>query len=377
MIGSDPLFSVSEFVAVFNQTLELAFPRVGIVGEISNFRISKNRWVYFDLKDIDSSVKFFGATTSLPGPLEDGISIEAWGYPRLHPQFGFSINFSILKPVGEGSIARASKLLEQKLTKEGLFDQSRKRQLPYPPSRIGLVTSIESAAYSDFIKIINNRWGNIDIKIVDCLVQGVDAPAQIVSAIDKLNQLPEPMEAIVIIRGGGSQDDLAAFNNELLVRSIAASRIPVLAAIGHERDVSLAELAADQRASTPSHAAEILVPDKIGEEKVLKDILERLGRTTETNLIGAIDQLGGSQKTLGHIMDNVFIRSLGELENRTLMLRAFDPYLPLKRGYAIARDARGKLISSLGQVKPKDKIGINLSDGKIIAEVIGEAKNER
>src|SRR3989344_82516 len=135
------VFSVTDFVALLNQTLEFAYPDVSIVGELSSFRVSKNRWVYFDLKDETASVKFFGTVYSLPGPLEDGMMLEVLGAPRLHPQFGFSVNIQAIKPVGEGTIRRAAALLEAKLKTEGLFAQERKRPLPYPPKRVGLVTS--------------------------------------------------------------------------------------------------------------------------------------------------------------------------------------------------------------------------------------------
>ena len=180
---SDIIFSVSDFVAVLNQTMDYAYPDVAIVGEISNYRVSKNRWVYFDLKDEYSSVKCFGTVYMLPGPLEDGLMVQIGGSPRLHQQFGFSVNLRAVQPVGEGSLKKAAALLEKKLALEGLFDESRKRSLPYPPKRIGLVTSSESAAYHDFMKILSSRWGGIDIELFDVQVQGEAAPAQIIKAI--------------------------------------------------------------------------------------------------------------------------------------------------------------------------------------------------
>jgi exodeoxyribonuclease VII large subunit len=153
-----PTLTPTDFVAVLNQTLETAYPHVVIEGELSNFRISKNRWVYFDLKDDHASVKFFGTVYSLPGPLEEGMLLKVSGSPRLHPLFGFSVNFQTIELSGEGTIKKAFELLLKKLTLEGLFDDSRKRRLPYPPQTIGLITSRESAAYADFTKIINARW---------------------------------------------------------------------------------------------------------------------------------------------------------------------------------------------------------------------------
>src|SRR5262249_23678661 len=156
-----------EFVAVCNQTLEYAYPHVTVTGELANFRISKNRWVYFDLKDDEACVRFFGTVYQLPGPLEDGMTLAVSGVPRLHPLYGFSINVLSMRPTGEGSIKKAAQLLEAKLTQEGLFDPQRKRALPYPPTHIGLITSAESAAYRDFIKVLGERWGGVRISLID------------------------------------------------------------------------------------------------------------------------------------------------------------------------------------------------------------------
>ena len=149
------VFTPTDFVAVFNQTLELAYPVVAIEGELANFRVSRNRWVYFDIKDELASVKFFGSTYLLPGPLEDGLKLRVVGSPRLHPQFGFSITFQSIQPVGEGAIKKAADLVRAKLETEGLFAPQRKRPLPEIPRRVGLITAAASAACADFIKILN------------------------------------------------------------------------------------------------------------------------------------------------------------------------------------------------------------------------------
>lgn len=372
MIGTDPTLTVSEFVAVFNQSVEMMYPSVGIVGELANFKVSKGRWVYFDLKDETSSVKFFGTVNSLPGPLENGLNLEVFGQPRLHPQYGFSINVRSMSVVGEGSLAKAQALLAKKLEMEGLFSESRKRPLPYPPARIGLITSVESAAYADFIKIINHRWGNIQIDMIDCLVQGVDAPAQIVSAVEHFNQMAYPPETLIIIRGGGSADDLAAFSTEQVVRAVAGSRIPTLVAIGHEVDLSLAELAADKRASTPSNAAELLVPDMQNERKHLRDIRGDLSRALQAIYSDKKDLADWSKERLGEILDNIVIQSENDVQQKKMILKAFDPTLPLSRGYALVRGVDGKLIRTVAEAEKAGKLMINLEDGRISAKTIKE-----
>jgi exodeoxyribonuclease VII large subunit len=317
-MNADFTLSVSDFVALLNQTLETAYPYVTISGELANFRVSKNRWVYFDLKD---------------------------------------------EPVGEGAIKRAAELLQLKLQAEGLFDPSRKRALPYPPTRIGLVASKESAAYVDFIKVLGARWSGLDITLIDVQVQGEPAPAQIVAAIAQLNQLAEPPEVLVITRGGGSAEDMAAFSSEQVTRAVASSRIPTLVAIGHERDVCLAELAADQRASTPSNAAELLVPDRM---QVLSD-LSRLQRQLGNELRRVIseDKAGYDQalKQLQRGITELLQREAAALQRQRKLLEVLHPASALKRGYALIRH-EAKLVRSVRDLPIGSAVELELSDGR-------------
>ena len=363
-----PILGVSDFVAVLNQTLEFAYPNVIIVGELSSFRISKNKWLYFDLKDENASVKFFGLVYALPGPLEDGLMLQVRGAPRLHPQFGFSINVQSIQPVGEGSLKRAAALLEAKLRAEGLFDPARKRALPYPPSKIGLVASGESAAYADFIKIMNARWGGVEINLADVQVQGESAPDQIVAGIQYFNQSAQPPEVLVITRGGGSAEDLAAFNTEPVTRAVAASRIPTMVAIGHEVDISLAELAADQRASTPSNAAELLVPDKLAEQKRLKNVRLQMGQYLSGLVADWQANLKTSTTELEHSISQYLQKFTDELGSKRNILAALNPEAILRRGYAIVRKG-GVLVRTTNQIKKSELIDIKLHDGNFNARV--------
>jgi len=363
-----PILGVSDFVAVFNQTLEFVYPSVIIVGELSSFRISKNKWLYFDLKDETASVKFFGSVYALPGPLEDGLMLQVRGAPRLHPQFGFNINVQSIQPVGEGSLKRAAALLEAKLRAEGLFNPARKRVLPYPPSKIGLVASGESAAYADFIKIMNARWGGVEINLADVQVQGESAPDQIVAGIQYFNQSAQPPEVLVITRGGGGAEDLASFNTEQVTRVVAASRIPTMVAIGHEVDISLAELAADQRASTPSNAAELLVPDKITEQKRLKNVRIQMGQHLSGLVADWQANLITSAVELEHVISQYLQRYTDELSAKRNILAALNPEAILRRGYAIVRKG-GVLVRTTNQIKKSELIDIKLHDGNFNARV--------
>jgi exodeoxyribonuclease VII large subunit len=361
-------FSVSEFVAVLNQTLEYAYPNVVVSGEIANFRVSKNRWVYFDLKDEQASVRFFGTVYQLPAPLEDGMVVAVRGVPRLHPLYGFSVTVQTIQPVGEGSIKKAAKLLEAKLAAEGLFDPERKRSLPYPPGHIGLVTSGESAAYRDFIKILNARWGGLQITLIDVQVQGDASPAQVVRAIEQFNQMATPPEVIVITRGGGSADDLQAFSTEHVTRAVAASRIPTVVAIGHEVDISLAELAADQRASTPSNAAELLVPDRKAMAKVLQAHRERLSHFADRVVHDARRELNLERDTLHDSVTQLIVQARERLVLRRQLVSAFNPQSALERGYALLKKDKA-IVRGGADVAVNDQLTIQLHDAELTATV--------
>lgn len=365
---TEPVFGVSDFVAVFNQTLETAYPSVIIAGELANFRVSKNRWVYFDLKDEYANVKFFGTVYNLPGPLEDGMLLEVRAVPKLHPQYGFSLTILSLQPTGEGSIKRAQALLQAKLDAEGLFDSSRKRQLPYAPEHVGLITSSESAGYADFVKIINERWGGVFIELADIQVQGEAAPAQIVRAIELFNEQAELPDVVVLIRGGGSAEDLAAFSTEQVTRAVAGSRVPTLVAIGHEIDLSLAELAADRRASTPSNAVQMLVPDKKEETVRLNSQGANLGHLLSSSVTGWQAGLEFQASEIGRLTDSYIARTNSNLLSKQDLLLALSPEAVLQRGYAIVR-RNNQVIKKAAALKKGDDISLQFSDGKTKAIV--------
>lgn len=272
-------FTPTEFISVVNQTLEYAYSSVVIVGEVASFKVNQGKWVFFDLKDEESSVGCFMTLWSLRQPLEDGMKVVVRAVPKLTKWGKFSLTVSAVQPVGEGSLKKAYELLKKKLTAEGLFDSAKKRPLPEDLTRIGVISSTQAAGYADFIKIINARWGGMKVEVAHTQVQGMDAPDQIIKALRYFNERAE-VQVIAILRGGGSADDLSCFNDEKLVREIAGSRIPVITGIGHEIDESLADLAADVRASTPSNAAEMLTRDRTEELVKLSRLMNRVTQAT-------------------------------------------------------------------------------------------------
>ena len=249
-----PRFGVSGFVELINQVLEFSCSAVEIEGEVASFKVNQGKWVFFDLKDEEASVGCFMPVYQLRTPIEDGMKLVVRAQPKVTKWGKFSVTVQSYRPLGEGSLRKSFQLLHAKLEKEGIFATERKRSLPQIPARIGVISSTQAAGYADFIKIVNESWGGLQIDVAHVQVQGEAAADQIVAAINRFNESQTPPEVLVIIRGGGSADDLNTFNDELLVRAIAASRVPILVGIGHEVDMTLADLAADVRASTPSNA---------------------------------------------------------------------------------------------------------------------------
>jgi exodeoxyribonuclease VII large subunit len=332
-----PVFSVSDFIAVVNQTFEYAYPTVEVEGEVASFKVNQEKYVFFDIKDKGGSIGCFMTVWQLRVPIEDGMKVIVTATPKLTQWGKFSLTVKSVRPSGEGALRKSFEILKAKLETEGLFAVDRKRRLPTILSRVAVISSTQAAGYADFVKILNERWGGVALDVAHVQVQGVDAPDQIIRAIDYFNQLEPLPEVIVIIRGGGSADDLSAFNDELLVRSVAASRVPTLIGVGHETDESLADLAADVRASTPSNAAQILVPDK---HEVIRSVkyqvasllpkvdfvISRHSRSVEEMLTTALGRLQ-------LVVDN----KTTAVANLRRVLMQMDPNRVLARGYSIVR----------------------------------------
>lgn len=364
-----PVFDVSGALAVLNQTLEYAFPFMTVVGELDSYKVAKGKWVYADIKDDYAKMRIFGTVYMLPGPLEDGMMVEVVGQPRLHPLYGFSFNIQSIRPVGEGSLKKAANLLARKLEAEGLFDPERKRAVLYPPERVGLITSSESAAYADFIKIMNARWQGVVVDVYDVQVQGEAAVESIVSGIQFFNQHALTPDVLVLTRGGGSADDLSAFSTEQVVRAVAGSRIPTCVAIGHEVDESLAELAADMRASTPSNAAELLFPDRLAELQSLKHVRSRLVEMIESAFSLKHVALQEQQERLVRLVERHIDERLQRLSQARILLKAVHPKTALKRGFAIVEDSAGKLVVSTHSTTIGENLKLTFKDGSVQTKV--------
>lgn len=332
-----PRLSVSDYVAVTNQTLEYAFPSVEIEGEVASFKVNQGKFVFFDLKDAGASVGCFMMLFSLRVPIEDGMKVVITASPKLTQWGKFSLTVKSIRPSGEGSIKKSFDLLKEKLDKEGLFAAERKRRLPVIPRHVAVISSTQAAGYADFIRIIGDRWGGIRIDVAHVTVQGSEAPDQIIRALNYFNTQEVLPEIVVIIRGGGSADDLAAFNDEELVRAIAASRIPTLTGIGHETDVSLSDMAADVQAVTPSNAAQILVPDR---QDIIRNVRQRVNSLVP-HLLTMAEQirshLSGKIESAAGMAERAIEKERERLAQRKRLLNEFDPARVLERGYALIR----------------------------------------
>jgi len=353
------IYSVSDFIATSNDIFEKSFPSVLIEGEISSFKVNQNKFVFFDLKDEESVLGCFMTVWQLRFPLEDGMKVIAQVKPKLTNWGKFSLTVEKITPKGEGSLKKSLEILKEKLTREGLFDENRKRRIPQDLQKVAVISSTQAAGYADFIKIINERWGGLKIIVAHTQVQGMAASDQIIRAIDFLNSQSELPDVIAIIRGGGSADDLAVFNDEKLVRAVANSRVPIITGIGHEIDQSLCDLAADFAASTPSNVAQILTPNKFDEMRFLRSKILR----TNDLLLSKIAELRKSnreknQEIRDRILQNILDQKR-EIQAKKRILESYNPQNILAKGYA--------LIS--GEITTGKEITIKTIDKTITAEV--------
>lgn len=357
--------TVSEFVSQVNDVLSM--PGLYTVeGEVSDFKIKSGKWVLFDLKDENSVVHCFMTAWQLNTEIEDGMKVIAKGAATLKNWGQFSFNLKEIQPSGEGALKRAFDLMRKKLTEEGLFDLERKRNLPPFPQNIALITSRDAAAYSDFIKILQARQGGLNISFIHTQLQGKPAVNQIIGAIKTANTDIGDIDAIVLVRGGGSLEDLQSFNDERVVKAVASSRFPIIVGVGHERDFTLAELAADVRASTPSNAAEILVKSREQLTQQISNLQERL----KTVVYDRLEEQKNTIKQVVFIFKNEVRAIKQRLTQLERILKTLSPHQILKRGYSITRTADGKVLKQATEAKTDTEIVTQLNKGKINSKVI-------
>ncbi len=369
---------------------------VSVIGEISNLKYHGSGHVYFTLKDETSKISCFLPAEYLKDiryELSDGIEIVANGYIYLYERGGsYSLNVREIAIEGMGNLTAAFERLKEKLAKEGIFDEKYKKPIPFFPEKIAVITSETGAAVRDIIKIVSTRNNIVDVLVYPCLVQGPGAASEISRAIEEVNRLFPEIDTIIAGRGGGSMEELWAFNEEIVARSIFASKIPVISAVGHETDFTIADYVADKRAETPTAAAQMAVPDVAALKEFLENekvnlihMMERLIKYMELRVTGnSLAALAANfsqwllysaMKTETHYKDmtGTLISRLGEWYARTEMLKAgldaLNPRNIMGRGYAAILDGEGKLVGSVAGFRKDDGIIAVMEDGKLICKV--------
>jgi len=405
-----PLFAevrwtVTELTRHVRQLLETdeSLRDVWVQGEISNLSRPASGHIYFTLKDAGAALRcviWRSDAARLRTPLQDGLAIEAHGRIGVYEVGGqYQLYVDTLRPAGEGALYQEFLRLKALLEAEGLFDPGRKRPLPDLPHRIGIVTSPTGAALRDILSTLARRLPLAEVVLAPSAVQGAEAPAALAAALADLNRLATP-DVILLARGGGSLEDLWAFNDERVVRAVAASAAPVISGVGHETDFTLCDFAADLRAPTPTAAAELATPLTIADLALeLRAVGERLRLLLEDRIAVSNADLADLTHRLRFVSPQRRLESerqrLDELAGRAMRglshhlalggerldgmrrrLEALDPQRVLGRGYAIVtRRADGALVASVRHVKPGDAISVRLADGSFGARVEAESED--
>jgi exodeoxyribonuclease VII large subunit len=373
--GSAPetAIAVHTLTSAAKDLIEGAFPPLWVRGEVSNFKAHRNGHWYFSLRDADAQVNcviWSSAAKRIPAPPDEGMQVLAFGQMTVWPVRG-DLQFSVrqLEAEGDGLWRKALEQTRLRLERDGLLDASRKRALPAFPRRIAVITSPDGAAMHDIITVTRSRSADVELVIIPAKVQGEGAPESLVAAIEQLCRW-HGADLLIIGRGGGSREDLWAFNDERVARALAGCPVPTISAVGHEVDISICDLVADVRAATPSAAAELAVPsrrDVIARVDSLGKRLAAAARRREDRAIAALSQV---QKRLGVTAARLVERREARVATLAGRLQALSPLQTLARGFAVARTPEGATLSRREQFSAGSAFNLWLQDG-IIESVAG------
>ena len=354
-----------------------------VTGEISNLKYHSSGHLYFSISDENSKINcFFPAqyARGLHYELGDGLAVIIHGYLNVYKKGGtYTLFIRSIEIAGEGNLAMAFQMLKEKLDAEGLFDPAHKKPIPRFPRRIGIVTSNTGAAVRDIIKIIEGRTSLTDMIVFPVLVQGSEAAADIAATIDMINRDFDDIDTLIVGRGGGSMEDLWAFNEEIVARAIYRSRIPVISAVGHEIDFTIADFVADRRAETPTAAAEMAVPD-------IRELMQR-AESWQNSLMADLKKKVSyadlrAEKLFAemrHVLQGRVNAYRHELESCRLLLDENHPYRVLRKGYAVLEDAAGRNLASISDLRDGQSYRLKLKDGSATFRVteLAVTKEER
>ncbi|MGQ9504363.1 MAG: exodeoxyribonuclease VII large subunit [Thermogutta sp.] len=395
--GDLPVFSVSQLTAAIKEVLEGVFPGVTVVGEISDLSVAKSGHCYLTLKDEGAQlpcVIWRSTFSQITFQLHDGLEVFCRGRLNVYPPHGrYQFIIEYMEPSGWGAAELALRQLKERLAKEGLFDASRKRPLPKYPRWIAVITSPTGAAIHDFLTALRSRLSPEKVLIVPARVQGLGASEEIAQSLRLINQLVAPIDVVVLTRGGGSAEDLSAFNTEEVVRAIAGSKIPVVSAVGHDIDVTLADLAADIRALTPTDAASKVAPSRAEVTELINRLIVRLQssmalrlqmgravfqRTAEHPFFRRpkdwlyakaqlLDELDSQLDRAGGLMIERFSN---KLQQKITHLESLSPLAVLSRGYSITFTyPQGQLVVRAAQLRPGDHVRTRFAEGSAISRI--------
>lgn len=391
------IFSVSDI----NKYVKMIFDsdmllnNVSIRGEITNFKAHYTGHLYFTLKDENSTIKcvmFKGNAQFIKFKPSDGMKVVINGQVSAFERDGvYQVYCKTMSPEGLGDLYLAYEQLKAKLSKEGLFDQTKKKPIPFLPKRVGVITSRTGAVIRDIINVSTRRYPNVNILVYPAAVQGVNVASTVIDGLKTFNRLNN-VDVIIIARGGGSFEDLFGFNDESLARQIYESEIPVVSAVGHETDFTICDFVSDLRAPTPSAAAELVYPEyseivnRIMTDKkrtiiAMKNYIERrrqyVERITAAKLEKVpLDKINRYRLTIDNLItksESTLRYNIEKYRTRCIksisMIDALSPLKTITRGYSVTEDINGKVIKKVSDVKPNDEIKITLTDGKINAIV--------
>ena len=390
----ETVYSVSRLNNAAKSLLEDAFAQVWVEGEISNFAAPASGHWYFSLKDSKAQVRcamFKGANSRTSFKPQDGDQVLVKGSVSLYePRGDYQLIVDKMEPSGEGALQRAFEQLKLKLEKEGLFDPTHKKPIPIMPRCIGVVTSHSGAAIHDILTVLKRRFPALPVILYPCIVQGETAASGIIAALRTANDRAE-CDVLILARGGGSLEDLWCFNNENLAHTIFESEIPIVTGIGHEIDFTIADFVADQRAATPSAAAELVSPDQEHFKHLFEQAHQQINNAIRYYLSELSTKVSWLTKSLRHPQHKLQeqVQTLDRLQNQLQKnildfvknkqqklallagkLHAYSPLITLSRGYAIVKNEAGTPIVSIDTVNLGDNLLINLEKGKLSCKIL-------
>jgi exodeoxyribonuclease VII large subunit len=370
--SAEGAWTVGEVTRRARAVIEAGLPPLWVRGEIANFKAWRSGHWYFSLRDKLAEMRcvmFAKQNYLLPAPPTDGMQVFVFARPSIYEGKGeFQLTIMELLSTEQGGLWKlAFEKAKAALTKDGLLDPARKRRMPLYPRRIAVVTSPDGAAIRDIEAVVGRRWPLAELIVVPAQVQGAKAEASVCSALNRISRLP--VDVVIVARGGGSVEDLWAFNTERVARAVAAMPMPVISAIGHETDVTLCDLVADLRAATPSAAAEAATQDRAEVLAQCGVVAQRLARGLRMSARRVVERLARSGDRLAGAMQRRLESSRALLAAHSVHLDALSPLRVLARGYAVARDDKGRILKKVAQLPSGQEFTLRVSDGEVDARV--------